>query len=95
MSTKNNSNVPEISDEEFYKNRLLTVTEQLKDNVQVYPHKYEVNYRFKDIFTFKDASEEDLKKVKVQSAGRILNFRFMLGILFSKLCQKILPYSLL
>lgn len=75
MSTKNNSNVPEISDEEFYKNRLLTVTEQLKDNVQVYPHKYEVNYRFKDIFTFKDASEEDLKKVKVQSAGRILNFR--------------------
>jgi lysyl-tRNA synthetase, class II len=64
-----------ISEEEFYTQRLVTVNQQLEENKSVYPHKFEVKVRFNEIIKNNGKSEEDLKNIQVQSAGRILSFR--------------------
>ncbi|WUR02421.1 lysine-tRNA ligase (KARS1) [Vairimorpha necatrix] len=73
--SKNHSNGPEISEEEFYLQRLTTVKKQLSENENVYPNKFEVKNRFHEIIKYKDSQDEELQDINVQSAGRIMSFR--------------------
>lgn len=75
MSKNHSQNQENISDEEFYTQRLSVIKQQLLENKQVYPHKFEVKNRFADIIKNIENSDQELRNIQVESAGRILSFR--------------------
>ncbi|KAF9761740.1 putative lysine--tRNA ligase, cytoplasmic [Nosema granulosis] len=75
-----------ISEEEFFLQRSEFVTKALKDGKELYPHKFEVKETFDQIFIHSgNESVEELNKVNVQSAGRIISFRLHARFSFFKI----------
>lgn len=73
--SRTQSTLPEVSDEEFYLQRLTSVKKQIQEGKNVYPNKFEVKQRFGEIFNCKDLPDEKLQEIEILSAGRIISFR--------------------